>query len=148
MSRGEEIKTTFNYNDLQQLNLQNLNDQNNLYNSQGIIDLRTPTQVSSNVSRNYEVDQPYNPLYNSNILSTLRENSSKSILLKKMLEAPVGANLEEIASPTFINSNHYYSWPFETAFIQENSVDNSETLSAKSEINENDELGGIQRIHV
>lgn len=103
-----------------------------------IMDLRTATGISPNMQT---IDMPSypksslinntDPLAMSNIdrpnyqvLKEPESNSQGPFLLKRMLQAPVGANLGEIASSLFWASNL---------------LDNSDTLTAESESNENED---------
>ncbi|XP_014230929.1 uncharacterized protein LOC106655194 [Trichogramma pretiosum] len=121
-NKYDPLKCNLSYNDIKQLILSSSKDRNNNGSLlDEIIDLRTEAPTITN---------------HTNTLVTQSEDSSArmSLLLKKMLQAPVGANLGEIASPV---SN----WPLDTYQIREQpSPDNSETMTAKSDINENDEI--------
>lgn len=71
------------------------------------------------------------------ILEDPNENGHASILLRRMLQAPAGADLGEIASPEMARTCRI--WPTEYQQGQNNVLDNSDTLSANSEINDNEE---------
>ncbi|XP_011142692.1 uncharacterized protein LOC105185123 isoform X2 [Harpegnathos saltator] len=105
-----------------------------------IMDLRTATGISPNMQA-ISLDMPSyskaslinnaDPLAMSNmdrpnyqVLKEPEGNSQGPFLLKRMLQAPVGANLGEIASSLFWASNL---------------LDNSDTLTAESESNENED---------
>ncbi|XP_076650472.1 uncharacterized protein LOC143357766 [Halictus rubicundus] len=69
---------------------------------------------------------------------TLEDTSSNvqgSVLLKKMLQAPVGANLGEIASPVV---SGYRVWPMDH-YQSNDLLDNSDTLTAESDNEDNEE---------
>lgn len=66
-------------------------------------------------------------------LEDTNSNVQGSIILKKMLQAPVGANLGEIASPVLGN---YRLWTMEQ-YHSNNLLDNSDTLTAESDNEEN-----------
>ncbi|XP_032672840.1 uncharacterized protein LOC116844860 isoform X2 [Odontomachus brunneus] len=105
-----------------------------------IMDLRTATGISPNMQAisldvsSYSKANIINnadPLAMSNmdrpnyqVLKESESNSQGPFLLKRMLQAPVGANLGEIASSLFWASNL---------------LDNSDTLTAESESNENED---------
>ncbi|XP_011693953.1 PREDICTED: uncharacterized protein LOC105453577 isoform X2 [Wasmannia auropunctata] len=112
---------------------------NNQVEDLSIVDLRT-TPMSPNLQTIPLVDSNYSkgnliddtdPLAISNerssyqVLKESEGGSQGSFLLKRMLQAPVGANLGEIASSLFWASNL---------------LDNSDTLTAESESNEDQEL--------
>ncbi|XP_029040873.2 uncharacterized protein LOC114875105 isoform X1 [Osmia bicornis bicornis] len=125
---------------------------NNQIENSTIVDLRT-VPVSSDTSKDPLNDSNY---IKSNIIAvnntdsfvyqpndnveyqTLEDtnnNEQGSILLKKMLQAPVGANLGEIASPVL---GSYRLWSMEQ--YQSNSLlDNSDTLTAESDNQDNEE---------
>ncbi|XP_043265930.1 probable serine/threonine-protein kinase clkA [Colletes gigas] len=138
-----------------QREFQTYDTNNNQVESSSIVDLRTAT-VSSDLqtipldNSNHTRSNLIPANNNSNIDSLtyrqndcLRHQTSEdrnsnlhgSILLKKMLQAPVGANLGEIASPPiggyrFSAMDHY----------QSNSLlDNSDTLTAESDNQDNNE---------
>ncbi|XP_017889345.1 rho GTPase-activating protein gacZ-like [Ceratina calcarata] len=69
-------------------------------------------------------------------LGDTNNNVQGPILLKKMLQAPVGANLGEIASPVFGN---YKFWTMEHDQASNNILDDSDTLSAVSDNGDNEE---------
>lgn len=111
---------------------------NNQVENLNIMDLRT-TPMSPNLETSPLVEPNYpnmnlindaDPLAISNDRSSYQvreepeEGSQGSFLLKRMLQAPVGANLGEIASSLFWASNL---------------LDNSDTLTAESESNENED---------
>ncbi|XP_012260045.2 uncharacterized protein LOC105688374 [Athalia rosae] len=121
----------------------------------GIIDLRNeadavrfdsdPAELRTNLIpvNNFEVTQPYSEQLAHNvasfdyqILEDPNGNAHASILLRRMLQAPVGADLGEIASPDQLGQNCRI-WETEHQ-SQNNLLDNSDTLSANSEVNEND----------
>ncbi|XP_050462138.1 uncharacterized protein LOC126857077 isoform X2 [Cataglyphis hispanica] len=81
------------------------------YSKANLINHIDPLAISSNGRSNYE------------IIKEPENGSQGSFLLKRMLQAPVGANLGEIASSIFWTSNL---------------LDNSDTLTAESENNENE----------
>jgi hypothetical protein len=97
-----------NYNDIRQLVLYtshgvygNCDTNNNSTLIDEIMDLRTEATVS-----NYRSSMETTHINNTNqqqqiVQPTVDESTSRkmSLLLKKMLQAPVGANLGEIASP-------------------------------------------------
>ncbi|XP_012526246.2 uncharacterized protein LOC105831001 [Monomorium pharaonis] len=113
---------------------------NNQVEDPSIVDLRTAPmspnlQTIPLVEPSYTRTSPINdtdPLAISNdqsrssyqVLKEPEESSQGSFLLKRMLQAPVGANLGEIASSLFWTGNI---------------LDNSDTLTAESECNENEE---------
>lgn len=111
---------------------------NNQVEDLSIVDLRT-TPISPNLQTIPLVEPSYpkanlindtDPLAISNerssyqVLKEPEGSSQGSFLLKRMLQAPVGANLGEIASSLFWASNL---------------LDNSDTLTAESESNENED---------
>ncbi|KAL6435164.1 hypothetical protein ACFW04_005331 [Cataglyphis niger] len=81
------------------------------YSKANLINHIDPLAISSNGRSSYE------------IIKEPENGSQGSFLLKRMLQAPVGANLGEIASSIFWTSNL---------------LDNSDTLTAESENNENE----------
>lgn len=102
-----------------------------------IMDLRTATGISQAISLDVSSYPKANMINNTDPLAmsnmdrpsyqVLKESESNSqgpFLLKRMLQAPVGANLGEIASSLFWASNL---------------LDNSDTLTAESESNENED---------
>lgn len=124
---------------------------NNQIQDTAVVDLRTAT-VSSDV-QTVPLDANYN---RSNIIAvnnvdsfiyqpndhveyqTLEDTSSNmqgSVLLKKMLQAPVGANLGEIASPVI---GGYRFWTVDQC--QSNLLDNSDTLTAESDNQDSEDL--------
>ncbi|XP_014477868.1 PREDICTED: uncharacterized protein LOC106746144 [Dinoponera quadriceps] len=115
-------------------------DTNNNNQDLSIMDLRTATGISPNMQA-ISLDVPSYPkasLINNadplamssmdrpsyQVLKEPEGNSQGPFLLKRMLQAPVGANLGEIASSLFWASNL---------------LDNSDTLTAESESNENED---------
>ncbi|XP_012172252.1 uncharacterized protein LOC100645468 isoform X1 [Bombus terrestris] len=133
-----------------QREFQTYDTNNNQIQDSTIVDLRTAT-VSTEVQKvpldvsNYSksnivpvnnVNSIYQP--NDNVeYQTLEDTNSNvqgSILLKKMLQAPVGANLGEIASPVlgrFLSVEQYQP---------NNLLDNSDTLTAESDNQDNEEI--------
>ncbi|XP_043524576.1 uncharacterized protein LOC122536338 isoform X2 [Frieseomelitta varia] len=122
---------------------------NNQIQDSTIVDLRTAT-ISSDVQKGSLDISDYNKsnivpvnnvdssVYqpNDNVeYQTLEDNNVQGpILLKKMLQAPVGANLGEIASPVFgrfLSVEQYQS---------NNLLDNSDTLTAESDNQDNEEI--------
>ena len=108
-SRYEDIRCNLNYNDLRQFVLYtsqsvygNCDTNNNSTLLDEIMDLRTENTVSNcrstldAIHMNGTIQQQQ-----QQIVQTTEENANTkmSLLLKKMLQAPVGANLGEIASP-------------------------------------------------
>ena len=77
-----------NYNDIRKLILSTAKDRNNNGFLNEIMDLRTGVAVSNNHQQTSELHP-----------GDVRSNKSVSMLLKKMLQAPKGANLVEIATP-------------------------------------------------
>ncbi|KAG7191145.1 hypothetical protein KM043_007172 [Ampulex compressa] len=69
------------------------------------------------------------------VLEDSNGNSQGSLLLKKMLQAPVGANLGEIASPIFGG----YQFCSMEQYQSNSLLDNSDTLTAESESNDNED---------
>lgn len=116
------------------------NNNNNQVEDLNIVNLRTAPQMSPNLQTIPLVEPSYpkanlindaNPLLISSndrssyqILKEPEGGPQGSFLLKRMLQAPVGANLGEIASSLFWTSNL---------------LDNSDTLTAESESNENED---------
>ncbi|OAD56546.1 hypothetical protein WN48_03233 [Eufriesea mexicana] len=125
---------------------------NNQIQDSAIVDLRTAT-VSCDIQKdpldvnNYAktnivaVNNLESSVYqpNDNVeYQTLEDTNSNvqgSILLKKMLQAPVGANLGEIASPAL---GSYRFWAMEQ-YQSNNLLDNSDTLTAESDKQDNEE---------
>lgn len=116
-------------------------DTNNNNQDLNVMDLRTATGISPNMQaisldvpsypKESLVNNTIDPLAMPNVArpnyQVLKEpegNSQGPFLLKRMLQAPVGANLGEIASSLFWTSNL---------------LDNSDTLTAESESNENED---------
>lgn len=122
-----------------QREFQTCDNNNNQVDDLNIVDLRT-TPMSPNLQTIPLVEPSYpkanlindmDPLAISSndrlsyqVLKEPEGNSQGSFLLKRMLQAPVGANLGEIASSLF--------WA-------NNLLDNSDTLTAESENNENED---------
>ncbi|OXU30706.1 hypothetical protein TSAR_012774 [Trichomalopsis sarcophagae] len=140
-SKFDDSRCALSYNDFQQLVLYtsqnvygNCDTNNNSTLLDEIMDLRTEATVS-NYRSNLDVTHYSNSGQQSIIQQPANDNASKkmSLLLKKMLQAPAGANLGEIASPVS-------TWNLDTYHVREQSPDNSETMTAKSDINENDEM--------
>ncbi|XP_029160745.1 GATA zinc finger domain-containing protein 14-like isoform X2 [Nylanderia fulva] len=92
-------------------NLQTIPLDESNYPKANLMNHMDPLAISSNDRPSYE------------ILKEPESSSQGSFLLKRMLQAPVGANLGEIASSLFWASNL---------------LDNSDTLTAESENNENE----------
>lgn len=92
-------------------NLQTVPLDESSYSKTNLINHMDPLAISSNGRSSYE------------IIKEPENGSQGSFLLKRMLQAPVGANLGEIASSIFWTSNL---------------LDNSDTLTAESENNENE----------
>ncbi|KAK9309763.1 hypothetical protein QLX08_000743 [Tetragonisca angustula] len=122
---------------------------NNQIQDSTIVDLRTAT-ISSDVQKGSldisdysksnivpvnNVDSSiYQPNDNVEYQTLEDSNVQGPILLKKMLQAPVGANLGEIASPVFgrfLSVEQYQS---------NNLLDNSDTLTAESDNQDNEEI--------
>ncbi|XP_076165540.1 uncharacterized protein LOC143145743 [Ptiloglossa arizonensis] len=117
---------------------------NQIQDSTTIVDLRTATS-SSNVQKiplddNNYIESEVSAVNNTNLfayqsndrveyqtLEDANNNVHGSILLKKMLQAPVGANLEEIASPVI---DGYRLWA-KDRYQSNNLLDNSDTLTAE-----------------
>ncbi|XP_046818766.1 uncharacterized protein LOC124950349 isoform X2 [Vespa velutina] len=136
-----------------QREFQTYNTPHNPQHESTIVDLRTT--ASSSTAHSFPVDivncsKPnliginesnscIYPLTNHIQYHHLQKDSSKStcgsILLKKMLQAPVGTNLGELASPVF---GDYRVWPVEQ-YHSENILDNSDTLTAESVDNDNED---------
>ena len=135
-----------------QREFQTYDTNNNQVQDSTIVDLRTAT-VSSDVQKVPLDISSYN---RSNIIAvnnadsfvyqpndhveyqTLEDpnnNVEGSVLLKKMLQAPVGANLEEIASPVM---GGYRLWTMDQ-YQPNNLLDNSDTLTAESDNQDNEE---------
>lgn len=93
-------------------NLQTIPLDESNYPKANLINHMDPLAISSNDRPSYEM------------LKEPENSSQGSFLLKRMLQAPVGANLGEIASSLFWASNL---------------LDNSDTLTAESENNENED---------
>lgn len=93
-------------------NLQTVSLDESSYSKANLINHMDPLAITSNDRPSYE------------ILKEPEGGSQGSFLLKRMLQAPVGANLGEIASSLFWASNL---------------LDNSDTLTAESENNENED---------
>ncbi|XP_029660898.1 uncharacterized protein LOC115234206 isoform X2 [Formica exsecta] len=92
-------------------NLQTVPLDESSYSKANLINHMDPLAISSNGRSSYEM------------IKEPESGSQGSFLLKRMLQAPVGANLGEIASSIFWASNL---------------LDNSDTLTAESENNENE----------
>ncbi|XP_033330994.1 uncharacterized protein LOC117223017 [Megalopta genalis] len=134
-----------------QREFQTYDTNNNQIQDATIVDLRTAT-VSSDIQKdpldtvNYSrsniiaVNNAESFVYQPNDhveYQTLEDSSNNvqgSILLKKMLQAPVGANLGEIASPVI---GGYRIWPIDH-YQSNNLLDNSDTLTAESDNEENE----------
>ncbi|XP_053996269.1 uncharacterized protein DDB_G0283357-like [Hylaeus anthracinus] len=125
---------------------------NNQIQNSAIVDLRTAT-ISQNAQR---IPLDNNNYTTSNVITTNNNDSCSyqpndhveyqtledtnnniqgSILLKKMLQAPVGANLGEIASPVI---DGYRLWGMDR-FQSNHLLDNSDTLTAESDNQDNEE---------
>lgn len=136
-----------------QKEFQTYNTSQNSRHDSTIMDLRTT--ASSSMTRSFPLDivncsKPnlvainesnscIYPLANHVQYHHLQKDSSKStcgsILLKKMLQAPVGTNLGELAAPVF---GDYRVWSVKQ-YHSEDILDNSDTLTANSEDNENED---------
>ncbi|CAL7938150.1 unnamed protein product [Xylocopa violacea] len=130
-----------------QSNFQTYDANNNEVQDSTIVDLRTTT-VASDVQKdasNYAKPniiavnstdsfayQPHDNIEYQTLEDT-NNNKQGATLLKKMLQAPVGANLGEIASPVF---GSYRFWTMEQ-YQSNNILDNSDTLTAESDNEEN-----------
>ncbi|KAJ8686315.1 hypothetical protein QAD02_022109 [Eretmocerus hayati] len=141
-SRQDIPKRNLTYEEIRQFvfynshNLYNNHDPNNnsaLMNE--IVDLRTdattsqhhPTMSNSFITSNHSQQHFFHSSgYDS-------ADNKMSILLKRMLQAPVGANLKEIATPD-------PNWSLDARNLRESSPDDSETMTAKSDINESEEV--------
>lgn len=129
ISRNEDTASSnynINYNDLRQL-IQPSDTNNNDVNiglQETVMDLRMD-------------HPPFDYNYQQRLQQSICESATKSLLLRKMLQAPTGANLGAIASPVL---SGYPNWSTETCIAQENSIcdNNSDTLSAKSDLNDLD----------
>lgn len=102
------------------------------------IPLNASNYIKSNIIAVNNTDSfVYQP--NDNVeyqtLEDTNNNVQGSILLKKMLQAPVGANLGEIASPVL---GSYRFWSMEQ-YQSNNLLDNSDTLTAESDNQDNEE---------
>ena len=135
-----------------QREFQTYDTNNNQVQDSTIVDLRTAT-VSSEVQKvpldisNYNrsniiaVNNADSFVYQPNdhveyqTLEDPNNNLEGSVLLKKMLQAPVGANLEEIASPVM---SGYRLWTMDQ-YQPNNLLDNSDTLTAESDNQDNEE---------
>ncbi|KAL0108943.1 hypothetical protein PUN28_014211 [Cardiocondyla obscurior] len=122
-----------------QREFQGCDNNNNQVEDLNVVDLRTSSMspnlqtvslVESNYSKANLINNMDSLVISSNdrsnyqILKEPEEGQQGSFLLKRMLQAPVGANLGEIASSLFWASNF---------------LDNSDTLTAESENNENED---------
>ncbi|XP_076241025.1 uncharacterized protein LOC143183386 [Calliopsis andreniformis] len=135
-----------------QREFQTYDTNNNQVQDSTVVDLRTAT-ISSDVQKVTLDTSNYN---RSNIIAvnnvdsfiyqptdhveyqTLEDannNVQGSVLLKKMLQAPVGANLGEIASPMI---GGYRFWAMDQ-YQSTNLLDNSDTLTAESDSQDNEE---------
>ncbi|KOC63635.1 hypothetical protein WH47_00703 [Habropoda laboriosa] len=135
-----------------QREFQTYDTNNNQVQDSNIVDLRTAT-VSSDVQKvpldatiygrsntiavNSTDSFVYQPTDNVEYqtLEDPNSNVQGSILLKKMLQAPVGANLGEIASP--VHGSYRY-WTMEQ-YQPNDLLDNSDTLTAESDNQDNEE---------
>ncbi|XP_003704747.1 uncharacterized protein LOC100877661 [Megachile rotundata] len=102
------------------------------------VPLNSSNYIKSNIIAVNNTDSfVYQP--NDNVeyqtLEDTNNNVQGSILLKKMLQAPVGANLGEIASPVL---GSYRFWSMEQ-YQSNNLLDNSDTLTAESDNQDNEE---------
>ncbi|CAK9824719.1 hypothetical protein ANTRET_LOCUS2841 [Anthophora retusa] len=134
-----------------QREFQTYDTNNNQLQDSTIVDLRTAT-VSSDVQKvpldastytrsniiavNNADSFVYQPTDNVEYqtLEDTNNNVQGSILLKKMLQAPIGANLREIASPVH---GSYRFWTMEQ-YQPNNLLDNSDTLTAESDNQDNE----------
>ncbi|KZC08606.1 hypothetical protein WN55_11261 [Dufourea novaeangliae] len=135
-----------------QRDFQTYDANNNQIQDSNIVDLRTAT-VSSDVQKDpldninctrsniIAVNNADSFVYQPNdhveyqTLEDTNNNVQGSILLKKMLQAPVGANLGEIASPVI---GGYRLWTMDQ-YQSNNLLDNSDTLTAESDNEDNEE---------
>ncbi|KAK2582967.1 hypothetical protein KPH14_009021 [Odynerus spinipes] len=136
-----------------QREFQTYNTNHNSQHESAIVDLRTA--ASSSTARSFPIDivncsksnliavnesnSCVYPFANHIQYHHLQKDSSKStcgsILLKKMLQAPVGTNLGELAAPVF---GDYRVWSVEQ-YHSDDILDNSDTLTADSEDNDNED---------
>ncbi|XP_015590386.1 uncharacterized protein LOC107265443 [Cephus cinctus] len=129
-----------------------MNNNANIVESQSIMDLRTAAEASTLDSITFEPSNARSNVIATGDLNTTtmqvapdhieyqivedpNANQRGPILLKKMLQAPVGADLGEIASPECAG---YRIWSLEYQ-TGNNEMDNSDTLTADSQSNGNDE---------
>lgn len=130
ISRNEDTTSSnynINYNDLRQM-IQPSDTNNNDVSiglQETVMDLRM------------DHPPPFDYNYQQRLQQSICESATKSLLLRKMLQAPTGANLGAIASPVL---SGYPNWSTETCVAQEDSIcdNNSDTLTAKSDFNDLD----------
>ncbi|XP_046749324.1 myb-like protein AA isoform X2 [Diprion similis] len=129
----------------------NMNDRLNSVNHSGLIVTRNEVDQTTSIAplNSLETVQPYseqvhlqNGAFDYQILDDPTGNGNTSILLRRMLQAPVGADLGEIASPEAQpQGSSCRVWGgAEYNQGQANLLDNSDTLSANSDMNGNEEI--------
>ncbi|XP_043270927.1 putative uncharacterized protein DDB_G0282133 [Venturia canescens] len=101
-----------------------------------LLNMETDNVKSSVTMDPNSFDRPSSEMELQIIENPNENNQTRPELLKKLLEAPVGANLGEIASP---DANSPRIWSVDQYANSGNPVDDSDTLTAESDT-ENDEL--------
>ncbi|XP_046623428.1 uncharacterized protein LOC124306642 isoform X1 [Neodiprion virginianus] len=140
---------TYNTNNDDNNNNLDMNDRLNSGNHGGLINARNEIDPIASIAplNSLETVQAYseqvhvqNGAFDYQILEDPTGNGNTSILLRRMLQAPVGADLGEIASPEAQGSSCRIWGGVEYNHGQTNLLDNSDTLSANSEMNGNEEI--------
>ncbi|KAK0094011.1 hypothetical protein PV326_012081 [Microctonus aethiopoides] len=111
-----------------------INEQKSVIHQALPLDLHRATNILLSPTYNHDTDNTDNMNYHHFL--DPNDSIETPLLLKKMLQAPVGTNLKEYAGPDGIfrvYSRNNYS--------QSNFFDDSDTLTAESESNDNDDIG-------